>query len=222
MPNKDDDLKLYDEVIALHKRGGMSEEDAELQAKVDAALDTAVGENGYEEIATWLSPRIALDLIEYNKTFESFSPARLRLFVDDWQKRHGGDKIKVEWATGLAMREVVYVPKRALELAEVQLVAELTKFGNNATTRANANALQSMLLGRQLSICRKALEAMRAVMVEITKLRRFGGDPKVTGNPLDAAADGYLVMQDARALDAAVEAAAKCLMQLEKEHPEAG
>lgn len=220
MPNNDDDTKLWDEMIALHKRSGMSEKDAELQAKVDLALDTAASENGYEEIATWGSMLVALDLVKHKETFKEYRPTELRPFVGSWQKRHGGDRAKIEWATGPDTRKVVYIPKMALELAEVQIITNLTTYAEKAAARANENALQTLTLGRHLSICRKALAAVRAVMVEVTKLRIFGGDPKTTGNPLDVYAAGYLAMQDASALTAAVEAAAELLRQLEKEYPE--
>lgn len=208
---------LYDQVAQVHERGGLSEEDFAIQQKVDAALDTAVNENGYEEICTWTDMILANDLIENSSEFEDFSPARLRPFVKSWQERHGGDCIEVKWTTGPNRKETLYVPRAALAMAETQLIARLTEYGNSWRKRANSNALETLSLGRQLSINMKALEAMRGVLVAVQQLRRFGSAD--ADNPVGAAMQGFIALQDGKQLDEAVEKAAKALIQLDKEYP---
>lgn len=208
---------LYDQVVQAHERGGLSEEDFAIQQKVDAALDTAVNENGYEEICTWTDTLVAHDLIENSSEFEDFSPARLRPFVKSWQDRHGGERIPVTWASSRHGKETYYIPRAALAMAETQLVARLTEYGNSENKRANKNALETLSLGRQLSINMKALEVIRGVLVAVQQLRRFGSAD--ADNPVGAAMQGFIALQDGKQLDEAVEKAAKALIQLDKEYP---
>lgn len=217
MPEEKNDISVFDEVIALNERGGMSVEDYAIQQKVDAALDTAVKENGYEEIATWTAARLALDLVEHNVDFEAFSPARLRPFVDSWQCRNGGDLVQVKWNTGPHSTEAHYVPRVALELAETNLITQLITHGNSENKRANANAMETIRLGRQLSITRKALHALTDVVEVCAKLRRF--DKNETDNPIAAAAPGWLCLQDGKELDGVLAKAREALKQLAKEYP---
>ena len=215
--NEDSELKLHDAVIDLHKRGGLSEADAVLQAQVDEHLDNAVKENDYKELVTWDASRVALEMVESTQAFENRRPSELTRFIRSWQERNGGNYIEVTWQSGPHSRTTVSAPQAALTLAEANLIAMLTAQCNRNAERANANALETMTLGRHLSIAAKALEGMRGVMLAVANLRRFGAAD--TANPIAAAAPGYICLQDGRELDEAVMAAETAMRQLEKEYP---
>lgn len=218
-PSSKLDTSIDDEVIALAKRGGRSEADAALQALVDEHLDTAVKENGYIEIITWDASRVALDMVETTKEFENHRPSDLVRYIHSWQERNGGNFIEVTWQTSRHRSQTVRVPQVAIAMVEHKLIAKLIDYGDKENKRANANALETMTLGRQLSIGVRALQGVRGVFAAIQNLRRFGGNPN-SNNPLEVYAKGYLAMQDATELDAAVAAASRAMEQLEKEYPE--
>lgn len=216
---KTDDLKLYDEVIALNERGGLNEEEAALQQKVDAALDRAVQENGYTNIVTWDAISLAVDLVDCNEEFNDYVPSSLLQYTRSWRDRNGGDMVEVKWEQDHFSSKIVKVPRAALAIAETSLVVQLTAYGNSENKRANANALETMRLGRQLSITGKALAAVVGVLEACKRLRRFDGTND--GNPLNAAAKGYLCLQDSKDLDDAITKALQAMQQLEKEYPKA-
>lgn len=207
---------ISDEVLALTKRGGRSEADAALQAQVDDHLDNAVKENEHTELVTWDASRVALDMIETTQAFEDRRPSELVRFIRSWQERNGGNYIDITWQHGPRSHTTVSVPQTAIAMAETQLIVQLTAYGNRENKRANENALETMTLGRNLSIAVKALQGMRGVILAVAKLRRMDQPD----NPIAAAMPGYICLQDGKELDAAVEAAAKAMEQLEKEYPE--
>lgn len=169
---KDPELELADKVIELQRRGGMSEEEFAVQQKVDQALDTAVKENEYKELVTWDAIRVADDLIEHNAEFGDYSPARLRPFVWDWQQRNGGERIEIKWSTGPHTGEVVYIPKAALQFAESNFIISLTQQYNRIVRAQNDAAMQTLTLGRQLSVAKKALRWLRVVYEASEKLHK--------------------------------------------------
>lgn len=213
---KAEDMDLHHEVSELQKRGGLSEEEYALQQKVDAALNTAVDENGYTNIVTWEAIALAMELVDVNETFEDYRPSALVKYVRSWQERKGGNHIEIKWEKDSHRSESVRVPQIAMAMSEMQLIMQLTEYGNRENKRANANALETMTLGRHLSIAVKSLQAIRGVMVAVQKLRRMDQPD----NPIAAAMPGYICLQDGTELDAAVMAAAKAMEQLEKEYPE--
>jgi len=195
----------------------MSNQPEFTQAQIDEALDTAALANGYEEIITWGPGALAMDLLEHNQLFEDARPSSIIPLIRDWQRRHGGESIEVTWQSGPSgRRETVAIPKVSMDWARDTYVQSLERQLAEATRRANSAALETITYGRHLSIAVKALEGTRGIMVAVQKLRRFTeGD----GNPLSSAMSGWLAAQDGKELDAAVEAAAKAMLQLEKEYP---
>lgn len=193
------------------------------QEQVDEALDTAAKENGYEEIATWGPGELAMDLIERCAPFEDARPSSIIPLIRDWQKRNGGTLVAFTWRTGRHTGSTMHVPEAVIQWTQAEYIESLEKELSQENKRANDNALETITLGRHLSIAVKALISMRGVMVAVKNLRRFGGDAEKSGNPMDAWAAGHLAMQDGKELDAAIMAASQALEQLEKEYPaEAG